>query len=211
MLSHIFIIVSKELEPRHYEYVSNYFKENNFNCEVTFREPFYKGRDEHLFNRQKYINLKDGEIGLAQTYEYLFKDILQNFLPRDVFLVLEADVLFQENFIKNFKEVYLEFVEIPGNNKICFLGDGCNMHPRKDQQVSKWLYETGGTKCTDSMLMTYETAQELYKCTSENIINKPVDHMWNDFFKERNINSYWIEPAIIKQGSSCGVYNSTIR
>jgi GR25 family glycosyltransferase involved in LPS biosynthesis len=211
MLNHIFIIVSKELEPERFKYLSDFLKGNDFQCEITFREPFYKGRDEYLFNHQKYVNLRPGEIGIAQTYEYLLKDILQNFLPGDTFLILESDVLFQVDFMNNFLQVYEEFKSLTSPRKVCFLGDGCNMHPRKEQQVSKWIYQTGSTKCMDSMLMTHETVQELYQCMTTNIINKPVDHIWNDFFKERNINSYWIEPAIIKQGSACGVYKSMIR
>lgn len=211
MLNQIFVIVSRELEPHQYDYISNFFSQNNFKCEVTFKEPFYKGRDEHLFNRQKYVNLRAGETGLAQTYEYLFRNILDNFLPGDNFLILESDVLFQGNFMNNFLQVCEEFESLTNVRKVSFLGDGCNMHPRKDQQITKWLYQTNTTKCTDSMLMTYETIQELYQCTLENIINKPVDHIWNDFFRKRNISSYWVEPPIIKQGSACGVYSSSIR
>lgn len=211
MLNHVFVIVSTELEPERFKYLSDFFQRNNFKCDLTFKEPFYKGRDEQLFNRQKYVNLRPGEIGIAQTYEYLLKDILQNFLPGDTFLVLESDVIFQENFMNNFFQVYEEFESLSRDRKICFLGDGCNMHPRKDQQITKYLYQTNTTKCMDSFLITYETIQELYQCTLENIINKPVDHIWNNFFKKRNINSYWVEPPIIKQGSACGVYSSTIR
>ena len=84
-------------------------------------------------------------------------------------------------------------------------------HLKNIKRYHSFLYKTDSTKCTDSMLMTYETIFQLLQDTQDNIINLPVDHMWNNFFEDSKIHSYWTEYPIVNQGSVCGVYNSSIR
>jgi GR25 family glycosyltransferase involved in LPS biosynthesis len=211
MLKHIFVIVSKELEPERFAYLNNYFQNNPLNAPITYWEPLYKNRDEHLFNRQKYINLKTGEIGLAQTYERLFEHIVKNFNENELFLTLESDVIFTENFPQKLNIILQEFNFLNKENSVVFLGDGCNMHPIPNQQKTEHLYQTNGTKCTDSMLLTYNCVKNLHIFTQNNIINRPIDHIWNDTFKNYDISAYWSEPPIIQQGSQLGIYPSMIK
>jgi hypothetical protein len=211
MLACIYVLVSKEYEKDRLDYLTNYFNNNNIPYPIKLFEPLYKGRDDDKLNYNKYKLGKVSDIAVSQSFELLLQHIIQNHKEGDIILTLESDVIFQDMFLTKLENIVNQFELLNKDNAVVFLGDGCYLQIKENHiKVSDNLYETGETKCADSIILTYNAVKNIYKHMQElETINIPFDWLWNRTFETYNINSYWCEPPIIHQGSQNGTYNTT--
>jgi hypothetical protein len=205
----IYIIISTEFEKNRMEYLTNYFQNNKIDIPIIYYEAYYKNRDEHKIDFNRYQNLKIPEIMLAYTYEKLLEDILKT--EYKYFLILESDVLFCDNFKEKLNDIFTEWVAIAEHPSIIFIGNGNNLVPLEKTKISENLYEMNSSKCIDSILFDKNSIQYIHnKIKNTPIINISIDRLIDDMIG-LEINSYWIKNPIILQGSQNGTYESTIQ
>jgi GR25 family glycosyltransferase involved in LPS biosynthesis len=170
--------------------------------------------------RKMFRNIKDVEMSICLHHIECFKKIA-NLIDIDYALILEDDVILCDNFI-NILNKYISL--LPPDFDMLFIGDGCGMHIPKNQLINnKFIYKKdnypsswgglGATKCLDSYIISKKCA--------ELIINKlklpnytilcPADHWLNHVIRNNNLNVYWAEPTIVKQGSENKFFKSSVR
>lgn len=213
MIDIIYIIVSSEFEKERLNYLQKFVNENIkiYKDKIKYYEPFYKKRDEELIKECNYHSkLRIAEKMLFSTYIKIFKEILEN--KYENILILESDVLFVNNFEIKLNEIYDEWkINRKSEISMVFLGNGCNLIPNEKNKISSNLYLQNTSKCTDSMLCSYDCIEYISNYINNlDIIDKPIDFMLNDILGEK-CNSYWIKNPIAFQGSQNGTYKSTIQ
>jgi hypothetical protein len=98
-----------------------------------------------------------------------------------------------------------------------FIGDGCNMHIDSNilENLNTNIFKNNDylTRCMDSYLISKKCCIKLLEYL-KNITNKielPIDHWLNIYLKNNNANIYWAEPTIVTQGTSNGLFYSSIK
>lgn len=91
-------------------------------------------------------------------------------------------------------------------------GDGCAMCvPWTKIKKGKMLYRAELVRAADSYWITRKTAQLRLEWLQQNGFCWPADHMINKIDNALNIPILWLEPAVVKQGSYCGLFGSIIQ
>ena len=209
MIEHIYVIISREFEPDRANYLTRFFNENNLGIQITFVEALYKYRDENKLENRYTYNLVLGEKCLLQNYINLYRHILTT--NYNTVLVLESDVLFTENFKEKLSIVVNEFKSLNENNAMCFLGNACNLKYNENNKKTEHLYLQMSSSCTDSMILTRMSIQNILNEMTNKIISKPADHLLNDIIINKDIKAYWCNPPVIIQGSANGVYKPSVK
>lgn len=186
------------------------------NLDAEFIEKYDResltSNDIFRYNKDK---LSMGLISLINKHFYTYKIILQN--NYNINLILEDDAILDEKF-----NIILEnaLIELPDDYDMLFIGNGCNLHiPKKLIKNDKLIYHkcneptnwggNGATRCTDSYLISIKCCEKLldyYEKIEENSINCGADFLLNDIIRKLNLNIYWLEPTIVKQGSEVGLF-----
>lgn len=215
-VTRIFVIGDKKNEPERVEYLENYFRLNNMN-DITYFQPSYKTNltEEEL---KKYVPinqslhnrpLRKGEISLFLNFIYLFEKILNEYKD-GVFLILESDVIFFDSLI-NYLNTLFENIDKSSFDCIS-IGSGCDLVLSKDSDV--FFQRMIKTRCTDSLLFTYNGIKKFYNYLTEflrngNSLNQPIDNFLETFFEKNNDFVFlWANPVICYQGSQKNIYNS---
>lgn len=186
------------------------------NLDAEFIEKYDResltSNDIFRYNKDK---LSMGLISLINKHFYTYKIILQN--NSNINLILEDDAILDDKF-----NIILEnaLIELPADYDMLFIGNGCNLHiPKKLIKNDKLIYHkcnestnwggNGATRCTDSYLISIKCCKKLldyYEKIEENSINCGPDFLLNDIIRKLNLNIYWLEPTIVKQGSEVGLF-----
>ena len=135
----------------------------------------------------------------------IYLDIIKNNYKK--VLIIEDDAILCPNFLSIFNK-YIE--KLPSDWDMTFLHDGCNMHASNIRPDIIWYKEIySRTVC--SYMLTLETAKKIVE-TLLPIDDHPyiaIDNCLNEEIQKHNLNVYWCEPVIIKEGSQNNFYNST--
>jgi glycosyl transferase family 25 len=180
-----------------YEFIEKYDKDEIPSYESNFF-------DTNFIKSQRSLILK---------HYYVYNIIAEKY---DCALIFEDDVIICDNFINKLNN-YVS--QLPKNYDMLFIGDGCNLHIKKDKLIpnkniyEKCLWEGGGaTRCTDSYIITKAAANKLFEYI-KNLnykINLPIDFFLNTALKDNNFKVYWAEPTIVTQGSESGMFESSL-
>jgi GR25 family glycosyltransferase involved in LPS biosynthesis len=151
--------------------------------------------------------LRQSEISLSHKHVEVYKDIVKNQYERC--LVLEDDVVLDPKFDELFD---YQLGQTPDDWDFIFIGSGCNLRvPPERLKSSQTAYkmEHPASKCTDSYCITLSAAERIL----ETIIpfTFPIDFELNYQMKLHDMNVYWWEPPLVRQGSQCGLYDSEIQ
>jgi len=220
-INHIYIIGDEKREPERITYLKNYFKDQE---NITYFQPTYKDNikqeeiDKYIPNNWSLHNrpLRLSEISLFLNYIYLFEKILKDH-KEGYFLILESDVLFLADCNKYVENILPRIIE----NKIdCVsIGSGCNLIPPgiKTDSVEFQFVKMIKTRCTDSLIFSYNAIQRLYDYIQSFLesgisLNQPIDNFLETFFAF-NIDYLftWVYPPLCIQGSQNGNYKSSIQ
>lgn len=151
--------------------------------------------------------LSKAEISLAFKHIRVLQDIVRNKVQTA--LVIEDDVVFDDDFVNKFN---LNLMSTPKDWDMIFIGSGCDLRVpqyRIQEGTTAYLKAHPASKCTDSYLITYDSAERL--CKTIIPFTMPIDFELNYQMKEHNMNVYWWDPPLIKQGSQCGLFESVIQ
>lgn len=92
------------------------------------------------------------------------------------------------------------------------LGDGCAMSvPWTHIRKGKLLYPAELVRAADSYWITKKTARLRLAWLQQNGFCWPADHMINKIDNELHSPILWLEPAVVTQGSYCGLFGSIIQ
>lgn len=118
-----------------------------------------------------------------------------------VCLALEDDAILSDNFI----DIVNSIIE---NNTwdVVFPGSGCNLKANGSGLIK---VPHPASKCTDIYLITPESARKIYS-TMKDFIDFAIDWELNYQMMYHNLNVYWHEPPIARQGSQNGTMYSSI-
>ena len=191
-----------------YEFVTN---EPN----KDFIKQFYSNSADLWYDRVRHFNyggpihyrqLSKAEISLLYKHYLIFKDITQN--ENEFCLVLEDDVVFNESFLNDLNSI---LNEAPKDWDFIFLGSGCDLRIPKSlirPNQKCYLKSHPAAKCTDSFLVKKESLQKILSTLMPFIL--PIDFELNYHMWAHDMNVYWIEPPLIRQGSQDGTFKSLI-
>jgi GR25 family glycosyltransferase involved in LPS biosynthesis len=186
-----------------FEFVSNHGKER-----ITLKE------------KSRFKNLTDGEISLMLHHFECYKIISEKY---DYAIIFEDDVILADDFRNNI-EKYIS--ELPDDWDMLFFGEGHGVHiPQYRLIPGVNIYKKmtvlknnipggidGSTKCTDSYIVSKKCAQRILQLINRlQIITLPLDHLLNKINHFCRFNIYWAEPTLTIQGSSNGMFKTSVR
>jgi len=205
----IFIVHYKKLTERKLFILEQFKKHNitNFEFIEKYDRDNIDENDKMLFVE----NYDKTQIAISLSHIYVYSEI---FMKYENALILEDDAVLNNNFI----EILNKYIEnTPIDYDMLFIGNGCDLHIDNSRIVSdcniykKNVLTEWGTRCTDSYVVSKKGAIKIinYINNIEYKINESIDWWLNRVLREKNFNIYWSEPTIVKQGSQCGLYNSS--
>ncbi len=157
--------------------------------------------------KEPYRKIKQSEISLSYKHIYIYKEIIKNKI--ETALILEDDVILDCNFIKKFNFL---LSKTPEDWDVIFIGSGCGLRVNKDKiQVNQYSYlkKHPASKCTDSYVIKKSAVAKIIPKTSS--ISMPIDFELNYWMFINNLNVYWWEPPIVRQGSQIRMFPSEIQ
>ena len=216
----IYLIGNRQAEPERYKEVDKLLKAlrksstlNLDKCEIIEWCPTY-GRNISPSLKKKWLspnaNMKPSHASLTINYAEALDNIANTKTDNGYFLILESDVLWDsEKFPSRLKET-LDGAPI-GWHAIS-IGHGCDLIPPDAHSSSEIrLYKMGITRCTDSILWSYEGATKKVEAFKRYPAEIALDHYMNEILRlNPSISFYWAHPWLITQGSLTGTYKSKI-
>lgn len=151
--------------------------------------------------------LKKSEISLEYKHIKIYQDIIEKNI--NTALILEDDVILEDNFTSKFN---FNLSMTPKDWDIIFIGSGCDLHIPIENQISHvvaYRKEHPASKCTDSYIIKRKSAEKILKTIVPFCF--PIDFELNYQMFINNLNVYWWEPTLVKQGSQNGLYGSSIQ
>jgi len=151
--------------------------------------------------------LNEAEISLAYKHLKIYEQIVEEDIP--VSLVLEDDALFEDDFAHKFN---FNLAHTPRDWDFIFIGSGCDLRispdTRREGQVA-YLKEHPASKCTDSYVITKKASEKILETLTP--LSFPIDFELNYQMCLHDMRVYWWDPPIIRQGSQCGMFRSTVQ
>lgn len=222
-LPFIYIIGSKQYEPDRMEYLESYFSTQPL-LNIKTRMHCYKStltpdmlQTYVPVNRSKYNRpLRMGEISLFINHIKVFEEILKTHTSGS-FLILENDVIFKEDLTEYLTNL---LSSIPSLAYDCIsIGSGCNQFVRRNpSNPAIFQFEQHvNTRCTDSLLFTYNGIKEFYTYICNNLakghsLDEPIDNYFDTFCRQnQQFRFLWVDPVVCYQGSEYNIYKSDVR
>jgi GR25 family glycosyltransferase involved in LPS biosynthesis len=150
--------------------------------------------------------LKPEEVSLALKHKNALERAFKS--NSDIFLFLEDDAIVEIEFIKKLSN----FIDsIPKDWDAAFIGQAVDKRiPESEIVEGKYWYKKDfpADRCTDSILFTKKAVSRLYNAMESRKICFPIDHEYSYWFRQLNMNVYWLEPPLVTQGSQCGIFDS---
>lgn len=149
--------------------------------------------------------LKKSEISLEYKHIKIYEDIIKNNI--NTALVLEDDIILEDNFVSKFN---FSLSMTPKDWDVIFIGSGCNLHiENKHPHIIAYKKDHPASKCTDSYVIKKKAVEKIFKTIIPFCF--PIDFELNYQMYINNLNVYWWEPTLVKQGSQNGLYGSSIQ
>lgn len=193
----------KKHNLENYEFVSNYGKDK-----LTIE------------NKSKFKNLTEGEISLMLHHFECYKIISEKY---DYAIIFEDDVILADDF-KTKIEKYI--ADLPNDWDMLFFGEGHGVHISNFRLIPGVnIYKKmtnlknnipggidGSARCSDSYIVSKKCAQKMVQViNSLKITSIPLDHLLNKINHFCRFNIYWAEPTLAIQGTSNGMFKTSVR
>jgi GR25 family glycosyltransferase involved in LPS biosynthesis len=126
-------------------------------------------------------------------------------------LVLEDDVIFGRRFVEIFNE---RIKSIPSDLDAVFIGDDSKLHISRYgipiiPEKFFYLNPKHHSRDTSSYMITSSAIKKVLSTIIPFSLSSPWE--FNYQFVRHNLYIYWMEPAIVTQGSQIGLYQSGVR
>lgn len=199
-----------------YEFIRDYDQEELIDENI---KDFYLADNElfthkiqysYSFLNSKFRILNKPEISCTIKHLIAIKKLSEE--CKNFGLILEDDVVFYENFNKNYKKC----IDLtPSDWDAIFLGDGCGEHfqalklsQSKKINDSCYLINHPATNCAEAYMLKSNVAKNIYKSA----IPFQLVSDWEIAYNLHKIDAkiYWWYPSLVTQGSRNGKYKSTL-
>jgi len=213
----IFVVHYDKLVERKKHMLNEFQKHNLENFEFVSNH----GKDRiTVKEKSRFKNLTDGEISLMLHHFECYKIINEKY---DYAIIFEDDVILADDF-KNKIEKYI--LELPNDWDMLFFGEGHGVHiPQYRLIPGVNIYKKmtdlknnipggidGSTRCADSYIVSKKCAQRMIEVlNSIKITSIPLDHLLNKINHFCRFNIYWAEPTLAIQGTSNGMFKTSVR
>uniref|UniRef100_A0A6C0BSQ7 Glycosyl transferase family 25 domain-containing protein n=1 Tax=viral metagenome TaxID=1070528 RepID=A0A6C0BSQ7_9ZZZZ len=232
-IDHIYVVHCKQY-PERYTYLQKIFDTLNIPKDYyDFVVHTHKSdmTDETVL---KYYtvdtDIRDKELKIIGENTYLTKDISRGNISCGInhiniwqkvteteynnVLVLEDDIIFQQDTIKNLVEATMQ---LPKKFSFCSLEEGAGLKVTNyitkniDQDVMFYKVPDGRMRCTGSYITNKETCRRLLTFNTKRKFSLEIDMQLWLYGKLKLIDVYWAYPPVFVQGSQNGTYVSGIQ
>jgi GR25 family glycosyltransferase involved in LPS biosynthesis len=191
---HALIKMFQDLNITNYEFIENYDRNDpTLNIDTFFNTNFYKNNDANPHNIVKCINM---------SHYSIYNKIITN--NDSYVLILEDDAILDSKFnllMNNY------IPKLPVDFDMAFLNSGCNLHINNNLlKKDKIWYKTNTTRTCCAYLISKKCCEKIIP----NMLpfSTSIDHELNIIINRHNLNVYWCEPTIVKDGSE-SIYGSS--
>lgn len=174
----------------------------------TYDRDTWQDKDKNMTGTHLgYRRLSDGAVSCTDKHIQAYKDIVLN--KYETVLILEDDVVLHDGFEDSFN---LFLSQTPNDWDFIYIGsccdlkvDWCNVDPKRPA----YKKSHPASKCTDSYCIKLEAAEKIL----DTIIpfSFIIDCELNYQMELHDMNVYWWEPRLTKQGSHIGMYPCSIK
>ena len=215
-LHHTFVLCDPATEADRYAYMKEHLR--SFGPAVSFVSyPPWNAVTPSLRARYHFAestpSLSSGEQAVLINH-ILIAEHIRGAYAGGLFLVLESDALFVPNITTHLRALTTEWLVNKLDIDAVFLGNCLGLVvPASDVVPGQYLYQTGKTRCSDSMIWSYTGIDYFLKFfEAERDIVKPIDHLYNDYIARTNRGGhiYWSYPSLVTQGTKNSVYASRL-
>lgn len=231
----IFIICNKNIELERYDNMKKQIINANIdesNIEYTYKywstdieNIKLENNNNFIYENNLYVNLNNAEISLLINHINILKNIKKNY-SEGIFLILESDAYVFEGM--EFTDIKLiELINISHKLKdwdIINIGGSCmdifrhHGYPKnKEIKINNFrFYNEDRLICIESLIWNYNSIckfldlYDKYNIKNNNIISDPIDVIIDNLSVLKNLNIYWTEPCLVKQGSG-SIFKSLLR
>lgn len=231
-ITKIYIIVNKKNEEARYDNlikqlqihnIKNYeFIDHTWGSEITeeIRNEYVKS-DFSMRRHGRSMKekpLSNGEISLFLNHIECLTNIKNKF-DDGIFLILESDALFTDNFNMNLQEVIQNSACI-NDWDIINIGAGqkkymASLGYPKTKAInvkSTNFYKENINRCTEALIWNYAAVEKFLTTFYTNKdIDGPIDTKLDVFSSTNDFNIYWCNPELVYQGSIFNVFKSHLR
>lgn len=189
------------IESHDKETVSYELYRNNFKADLIE----YQTRMPSYYSYNLYP-LKPEEVSLALKHKSALEKSFKS--NHDCFLFLEDDAILEVNFLDRLNS-YIQ--SLPKDWDAAFIGQAVDKRiPESERVEGQYWYKKDfpADRCTDSILFSKKAVSRLYNAMESAKICFPIDHEYSHWFRQLNMNVYWLEPPLVTQGSQCGIFDS---
>ena len=192
---------------KNFQLITSYDREvitqNDIDSNFTLTQEEVDRRQNHL----KQICMLPEEASLCMKHYEALVNFSKQF-DCEYVLFLEDDAIVCNNFITLFD---FFFDKRPSDFDIGFIGQGGTNSRIADIEKEKYWYKRtwpNMVKCTDSMVFSKQAVEKILDGISKHKMCFPIDHEYSYWFRELELNVYWLEPPLVSQGSQCGLFDS---
>ena len=159
--------------------------------------------------RHPFRPLKRAEISIAFKHIRIFEKIIEDDFEDGKYVIFEDDIVPVLNFTKIFNEA---LSNSPKDWDVIFFGSGCDMHIAADpseKRVKAYRKKHPASRCADSYIISKGAVKKIIKTFKP--FTSAYDFELACHMYLHDLKVYWWEPSLTKQGSQCGMYESTIQ
>lgn len=125
-------------------------------------------------------------------------------------LVLEDDAVLADGFSVALNAMWQEAARLP-EPRVLFIGSGGNQYiPRREQVKGQRLYRSTRGRLAEAYVIGSQAARLRLDWIELQGISLPIDNLFEQIDREREIAMYWLEPPIVEQGSKNGRFRSVL-
>jgi GR25 family glycosyltransferase involved in LPS biosynthesis len=152
--------------------------------------------------RISHRTLKDNYIAVMLEHLFALQKAVQDNVK--IAMIVEDDVIFCDGFSDKIVN-YMN--QLPDNWDVFYPGEACNQRlPQTDPNKNVYLHPQKSTRTSYFYIMKIETIKRIL--TTIIPFTLAVDFELTYQYWNHNMNVYWGEPSLSKQGSEIGVYKS---
>ena len=152
--------------------------------------------------------LNSGQQSCALKHLQALRLICERNWPRA--LVLEDDALLASNFHEALSATLRESARL-SDPHVLFVGSGGNQYvPRRLQIPGQRLYRSTRGRLAEAYVIGSQAARARVEWIEQHGIPLPIDNLFEQIDRARDIAMYWLEPPIVEQGSKNGRFRSVL-
>lgn len=232
-IDHIYIVHCTQY-PDRYEYLKNKFTQmkvpedyyefvvNTHKSDLTDEviSKYYttdteiRNKELKIIGEDRYLtkDVSKGNISCGINHLNIWEKVVES--PHTNVLILEDDILFDENTIKNLVEATMQ---LPEKFSLCSLEEGAGLkvtnYITRHIDPDKMFYKVpdGRMRCTGAYITNKDTCNRLLTLNKKRKFSLEIDMQLWLYGKLRLLDVYWVYPHVFLQGSQNGTYESGIQ